>query len=213
MPKPARLPRLQTRRGARALGRNRDKPRWAGGQDSSLFASIHRITGVSIPSARLVHPAFRPSWRWRKSWKPAKRMPISSGLPRSATALETASRYLIRSRGPAPLRFPPSQLTGIPAAATLDVPRLPPNRLAHPQPRIAALMPCSNSTTVSWGQSILRSSSRDTTSPGWFSSIARMRNGCSCSFSLTPCLRNSAVATSSSKEPKRTVRSSGLFPV
>jgi hypothetical protein len=54
MPKPARLQQLQTRRGARGPGQNRDKRRRAGGQDSSLVAIIQRTTGFSAPSARLV---------------------------------------------------------------------------------------------------------------------------------------------------------------
>src|SRR6516225_11405080 len=44
---------------------------------------------------------------------------------------------------------------------------------------MAALMLCSNSTIVSFGQSFLRISSRLTTSPACSSSMARIRKGCS----------------------------------
>src|SRR6267143_1715261 len=70
---------------------------------------------------------------------------------------------------------------------------------------IALLRPWSKSTKEFDGQSLLRSSSRVTTCPGFASSISRIRSGCSCSLILTPCLRSSPARTSNANMPKRIV--------
>jgi hypothetical protein len=44
---------------------------------------------------------------------------------------------------------------------------------------------------MSPGQSLLRSSSRVTTSPGRSTSMHRTWNGCACGFTFSPFLRNS----------------------
>src|ERR1700688_741479 len=61
----------------------------------------------------------------------------------------------------------------------------------------------SKSTNVWAGQSLWRSSSRVTTSPGCSSKRERIWKGCSCNLIRIPRLRNSAARRSTSKTPKR----------
>src|SRR5580704_9787706 len=69
---------------------------------------------------------------------------------------------------------------------------------------MAALMLRSNSTTVSFGQSLLRISSRETTPPSRRRSICKIWNCCSGRRTFRPILCKSPAARSSSKGPKRT---------
>ncbi len=68
---------------------------------------------------------------------------------------------------------------------------------------IAVFRLCSKSTWVS-GQTFSWSSSRVTARPGFSSSSAKARNGCSCNRTRSPLLRNCPASRSTSKTPKRT---------
>jgi len=84
-------------------------------------------------------------------------------------------------------RYPRRASVSTKIGASADSPNASRNRL------MAALRLWSKSTKVSAGQSLLRSSSLVTTSPGLSSSAANTWKGCSWSFTFCPCWRSSPV--------------------